>query len=229
MKIVIASSKNWFKEKCEDHDFGDLEIFWINGPEELSIDYLTQLNPNFIFFPHWNWKIDAEIFENFSCIGFHVAPLPYGRGGSPIQNLILEGFKKAPVNALVIGSEIDAGDILLSKEVSLEGTLTEIFDRISVIIKEFIVLITQGGFNKRKQLGTIKIFKRRLAQNNVLPLNQVKLETIYDFIRMLDSKEYPKAFIEIENLRFEFSSAQLNQDFIEAKVIIKKSLRSDLL
>ena len=57
----------------------------------------------------------------------------------------------------------------------------------------------------------------------------MKLETIYDFIRMLDSKEYPKAFIEIENLRFEFSSAQLNQDFIEAKVIIKKSLRSDLL
>jgi methionyl-tRNA formyltransferase len=224
LKIVIASSKNWFKEKCEIHDFGDLEIFWINGPEELSLDYLTQLNPSFIFFPHWNWKIDAEIFENFSCVGFHVAPLPYGRGGSPIQNLILEGFKQAPVNALIIGSEYDAGDILLSKGVSLEGTLSEIFDRISVIIKEFIVAITQGRFNKRKQLGTVKTYKRRLAQDNALPLNQIKLQKVYDFIRMLDSPEYPKAFIELENFRFELSSAKLNKDFIEAKVIIKKSL-----
>ena len=224
MKIVIASSKNWFKGKCEDYDFGDLEIFWINGPEELSLDYLTQLNPNFIFFPHWNWRIDAEIFDNYFCVGFHVAPLPYGRGGSPIQNLILEGFKQAPVNALIIGSEFDAGDILLSKEVSLEGTLAEIFDRISVIIREFVVVITQGSFNKRKQLGTVKTFKRRLAQDNVLPLNQIKLEKVYDFIRMLDSPEYPKAFIELENFRIEFSSAKLNKDFIEAKVIIKKSL-----
>ena len=224
MKIVIASSKNWFKEKCEDYDFGDLEIFWINGPEELSLDYLTQLNPNYIFFPHWNWKIDAEIFKNYICIGFHVAPLPYGRGGSPIQNLILEGFKQAPVNALIIGSELDAGDILLSKEVSLEGTLAEIFDRISVVIKEFIELSTQGNFNKIKQSGPVKIFKRRLEQENVLPLNQIKLEKVYDFIRMLDAPEYPKAFIELENFRFEFSSAKLNKDFIEAKVIIKKSL-----
>ena len=223
MKVVIASSKTWFKKKSGDYDFGDLDIFWINDPEELSLEYLNQLNPNFVFFPHWNWKIDAEIFENFFCIGFHVAPLPYGRGGSPIQNLILEGFKEAPVNALIIGSEYDAGDILLSKEVSLEGTLAEIFDRISVIIQEFIVSIIQGNFKSRKQSGNIKIFKRRLEQENVLPFDKKNLGSVYDFIRMLDSPEYPKAFIEVGNFRVEFSSAKLHQDSIEASAIITQS------
>ncbi len=223
MKIVIATSKTWFKEKSKNYDFGDLDVFWINDPEELSLDYLDQLKPKFIFFPHWSWKIDAEILKNFSCIGFHVAPLPYGRGGSPIQNLILEGFKQAPVNAVIIGSEYDAGDILLSKEVSLEGALIEIFDRISPIIQEFIVLITQGNFKSRKQSGTIKIFKRRHEQENGLPVDKKNLESVYDFIRMLDSPEYPKAFIELGNFRMEFSAAKLHQASIEASVIIRQS------
>ncbi len=30
-----------------------------------------------------------EIFENWACVVFHMTDLPYGRGGSPLQNLIV--------------------------------------------------------------------------------------------------------------------------------------------
>jgi len=37
------------------------------------------------------WIILKEIFENYEIILFHMTDLPYGRGGSPLQNLIVRG------------------------------------------------------------------------------------------------------------------------------------------
>ena len=67
------------------------------------------------------------------CIGFHTAPLPYGRGGSPIQNLIIRNFKIAPVCAIKMTNKFDAGPIFLKEKVSLSGNLDAIFNRISLI------------------------------------------------------------------------------------------------
>ena len=38
------------------------------------------------------------------------------------------------------------------------------------------------------------------------------IEKVYDYIRMLDAEGYPKAFIENEYFRFEFSRATLKSD-----------------
>lgn len=39
--------------------------------------------------------------------------LPYGRGGSPVQNLILNGHKKTIISALNVTKDLDAGDVYL--------------------------------------------------------------------------------------------------------------------
>ena len=98
MKLIICNSKNWFKldEKLKSN----LEVIMISKKDELKKDLIARYNPEYIFFVHWNWKVKKEIYSNFKCILFHTAPLPYGRGGSPIQNLILKGFKKSPVCAI---------------------------------------------------------------------------------------------------------------------------------
>ena len=50
--------------------------------------------------------------QDLNRIVFHTAPLPYGRGGSPIQNLIVRGhISPAPVCALKMVSGLDEGPI----------------------------------------------------------------------------------------------------------------------
>ena len=76
----------------------------------------------------------------------HPSPLPKYRGGSPIQNQIINGEKKSAVTIFKINNILDGGDIYYQKKISLEGSLNEIFDRI-------IKLGTEGTLriiNKKK-------------------------------------------------------------------------------
>lgn len=72
---------------------------------------------------------------------FHTAPLPFGRGGSPIQNLIARKIDAAPVCAFRMTDVLDGGPIYDSIQVSLSGTIEEIFNRIANIIDTLIIKI----------------------------------------------------------------------------------------
>jgi len=99
VKIIIACSNKWCQDKKFLNQINNLEVTLISTKKQLNSRKLDNVSPRFIFFPHWNWKVPKTIYEKYECIAFHTAPLPYGRGGSPIQNLILNGFKSAPVCA----------------------------------------------------------------------------------------------------------------------------------
>ena len=70
------------------------EFFVIRDKKDLNIKYINEINPRFIFFAHWSSIIPKSIHEDFECVIFHMTDLPYGRGGSPLQNLIVRGHKK---------------------------------------------------------------------------------------------------------------------------------------
>ena len=93
MNFVIVSEKKWSKKLMESLPSsvsGDFVL--IDNREDFNPDYLTDINPRYVFIPHWSYIIPAEIFEKFECIVFHMTYLPFGRGGSPLQNLIEEFF-----------------------------------------------------------------------------------------------------------------------------------------
>ena len=129
MRIVICNSKTWFELRPEISAIHD--VLNIETKSDLSLDVLTNFQPELIFFPHWNWLVEKQIFTKFTCIVFHVAPLPYGRGGSPIQNLIKRGFTSSPVCALKMAGGIDDGPIYDKEEISLKilGKPLQAFDR----------------------------------------------------------------------------------------------------
>ncbi|MEA1884491.1 MAG: hypothetical protein U9N62_08245 [Thermotogota bacterium] len=76
----------------------------------------------------------------------------------------------------------------------------------------------------KEQQGEITPFKRRKPEESNIE-NLKTLEQIYDNIRMLDGEGYPKAFIETDQFKVEFSRASLKQDGIitDAKIILKKA------
>lgn len=205
MNIAIACSKDWFKLNLKSKN--KKKIYLLKKKRELSLSKLNQIKPDYIFIPHWNWKIPKNIFQKFNCIGFHTSPLPYGRGGSPIQNLILEEYKKSPVCAFKVTENFDEGDIYITKMINLNGSLFDIFERINEKVNYMIEFIIKNNPKPKKQKGKIKYFKRLNANhNNISNFND--LTKIYDVIRMVDGPGYSPSFIKFKNIKIEFYNAK---------------------
>ena len=219
INYIVASSKDWFKEHPKSEEYEELNFIEISNKEDLKLEYLEKINPRYIFFTHWNWKVSSEIYKRFECVAFHTAPLPYGRGGSPIQNLILKGLKNSPVCALKMTDILDGGPIYDSFEVSLDGTISEIFSRIATCVEKLIVLICQNNPHPIEQNGEVVEFKRLSNSDNEL-LSKHSIKELYDRIRMVDGLDYPRAFINYGNHKIEFSEAYLDGNHLLAKIKI---------
>lgn len=210
MKFVIANSNPIIIQSFKNHFKSD-DFHFIENKLELNLARLKEINPKYIFFPHWSYLIPKAIFHNFECIVFHMTDLPFGRGGSPLQNLISRGISHTKISAIKVIKDLDSGPIYLKKDLCLNGNAEEVFLRASVIISEMIDDIIDNNPTPLEQTGDPVLFKRRSPDmSNIKNLKQ--LEQLYNHIRMLDADGYPKAFIENENFRFEFSRASYKSD-----------------
>ena len=81
MRIVICNSKTWFELRPEISAIHD--VLNIETKSDLSLDVLTNFQPELIFFPHWNWLVEKQIFTKFTCIVF---PLRTWRQSNPKLN-----------------------------------------------------------------------------------------------------------------------------------------------
>jgi methionyl-tRNA formyltransferase len=229
MRFVIATIKSWNIKKAEEMiKKNKHQIKLITEKEELSYGNLNSFNPEYIFFPHWSWIIPDNIYNNFNCVVFHMTDLPYGRGGSPLQNLIVRGIENTKISALKVDGGLDTGPIYLKKDLNLYGSAEEIFLRASnLIFDEMIPEIINNEILSKEQKGEVVEFKRRKSYQSEIK-KDFSLSKIYDYIRMLDAEGYPDAFIKYGDLKLEFSRAKLTDDGIVADVKIKRLNEDDL-
>ncbi len=218
MRLVICNSKKWFK--LDQKILKQHEILPVRDTDELTVEMLREFDPDLVFFPHWNWVVSEEIFNCYRCIVFHTAPLPFGRGGSPIQNLILNGHSSTPVCAIEMKQKVDSGAIYLKEEISLAGPLWQIFERLNRAVNNLIITLTENLLEPVPQEGNVVEFKRlSIEDNELLPL--LTLDEIYDRIRMVDAPSYPSAFINFGDHVIEFSDVTRDDDAIVGKMRIK--------
>lgn len=211
---VVATIKDWHIKQFHENS-NQLNGNWhlITSPDVLSIDNMRQLAPEYIFFPHWSWLVPEEILNEFNCVCFHMTDVPYGRGGSPLQNLIIRGHKKTMLTALKMEKALDSGPIYLKVPLSLKGSAQEIYSESAKLIIVMMKTIATIMPEPLSQEGPVELFKRRSPKQSELP-NSVKLEQLYDHIRMLDADTYPKAFLNFGNFKLEFNQAQMDNDHI---------------
>lgn len=222
MNYLVVTIKSWNIDNFKKLQKSDQKNKWHIISEDLTLEKVKKINPRYIFFPHWSWIIPAEIYKNYECIVFHMTDLPYGRGGSPLQNLIVRGHKNTKVSAIKVEKELDAGPIYLKRDLELKGNAKHILQKLSDVTFEMIKEIAKKEPTPIPQKGKIVKFKRRQAKDgNIKKLKS--LEEIYDYIRMLDAEGYPPAFLESKDLKFEFKDAELLDGEIIAKVIITKN------
>ncbi len=221
--IVVVTIKSWnvgnfrkIEKELEGYNWTLME-----DKEDLTYERLKELDPAYVFFPHWSWIIPKDIYENFECVVFHMTDLPFGRGGSPLQNLISRGIYKTKISAIRVVRGLDAGDIYMKRDLDLSrGSAEEIFKKASEIIYNMMAEIIRDRPAQKKQEGEVVEFKRRTPEESRIP-DGAPISKVHDWIRMLDGEGYPPAFIETGGIRMEFSNSRLSDGKVRAHVTIK--------
>ena len=143
--LLVLSSRPWNVSLADRISRRlDRGVEKITSPSELNKEAIKKIDPEWIFVPHWSHWIPESIWSTWPTVIFHMTDLPYGRGGSPLQNLIQRGHDTTMITALRCDEGCDTGDIYLKRTLSLCGTAEEIFIRADTIIEQMIEQIVLG-------------------------------------------------------------------------------------
>lgn len=218
MKYLIISKNNlWSRtllKSLKSAPVGDL--YYSAVCDKKLID---DINPDWIFFFHWSNIVNKEIYNKHKCVVIHTGILPKNRGGSPLQNQIIQNQTISEVNLLEMSDQIDAGGVYKSYPITLQGNITDIWLSIAEVAGKLIKEFLENPTNPLPQIGQPHTFKR--IKSNQIDVNGNLLD-FYNQIRMVDSVEYPSSFLEIGNFRLEFSRAKFNSNNLIADVKITK-------
>ncbi len=222
-KYLVLGCKPWNRRLFEE-SLQQLpgRWFYLDSPAQFSLALARKFSPRYIFFLHWSWKVPEEIVGEFECVCFHMTDVPFGRGGSPLQNLIVRGKHDTKLTALRMTENFDAGPVYLKEFLSLEGGAEEIYLRAGQLSATMIQRIIREEMTPVAQQGRAVNFKRRKPVESRVG-SPASLEELYDFIRMLDAHDYPRAFLQHSGFRFELSRPALYDGRIVADVKITRA------
>jgi methionyl-tRNA formyltransferase len=201
MNILFCAYRDWATQILST-----LEI----SLKQHSFDLVTQANKvnealtekayDLIFFIGWSWLVEEDIIDRYFCVCLHPSPLPKYRGGSPIQNQIINGETSGAVTLFRMDNLIDHGPIIFQEDIPLQGTLEEVFKRIEQVgargitqIIDYYPNILQIPQNESEAT----YFKRREPKNSeitLFDLQNLSSVQIHNKVRCLQ-EPYPTPFI----------------------------------
>lgn len=218
-RFVVATIKSWNIKNYEKlkNKYRNDEFRLINKKDDLSSEFLERYKPRYIFFPHWSWIIPKSIYENYECVVFHMTDLPFGRGGSPLQNLIVRGVYDTKISAIRASKRMDTGDVYFKEKLDISiGSADEILSWVSdIIFNRMIPRFMNEDPVPVPQEGEIVEFRRRTPDQSEIPDN-LSQRQIYDYIRMLDGEGYPTAYKRYRGGRIYFKHAELEAGAVKA-------------
>ena len=178
----------------------------INKLNKKHIKKINEIKPDLIFTYGWSDYLPTELRNIAPCLILHPSKLPKYRGGSPIQNQLIDNINNSAVSILYAENKLDSGNILYQSSLSLDGYLDDILNRIiekgvigSIkIIRSF----KKNKLKSKKQNHKISTFyKRRTPDQSQILLKDFKKKEakyFYNLVRGLQNP-YPIAFIECKN------------------------------
>ena len=138
MKMILSPVKEYSLE----NDFKIYQPERLKKNEEM-INEIRELDPDIICVVAYGMILPKEILDipKYGAINVHPSLLPQYRGSSPIQYAIINGDRKTGVTTMYLDTKMDAGDIILQKEVRIgtDETTGELWSRTSGIGAKLLV------------------------------------------------------------------------------------------
>lgn len=199
MRVACVGYRDWALNIYDRLAASTDHIFLIfRSKAQFNVDALDDFKPDLVLFYGWSWIVSADLLERHTCLMLHPSPLPRYRGGSPIQNQIIAGDSSSKVSLFVMTDKLDAGDLVGQHDLSLAGTLDEIFKRIEDSGLELTRHLLEHGLQRIPQDNLVATYcKRRTPSDSEITAEELAsqpAEYLYNKIRML-ADPYPNAYI----------------------------------
>ena len=155
----------------------DIEVI---QPENINVSSITEklksLNPDLFVVVAFGQKLSEETLNipKIYPVNIHASLLPKFRGSSPIQAAISNLDKTTGITTMIMGKELDNGDILLSSEtdISPDETAETLHDRLAEMGGDLICLTLDA-----------------ISANSITPIPQNhKLATFAPMLKKSDGK-----------------------------------------
>ncbi len=108
-----------------------------------GIDEISALNPDIVVTAAFGQILSDAFLQipKYGVLNVHASLLPKYRGSAPIQWAIIDGEKTTGITIMRTVKKVDAGDILLKKEIEIgeKETACELFDRLALLGGESII------------------------------------------------------------------------------------------
>jgi methionyl-tRNA formyltransferase len=199
MRIACVGYRDWALN-IYDRLAGSMDHTFLifRSKVQFEVDALNDFKPDLVLFFGWSWIVPTDLLERHTCLMLHPSPLPRYRGGSPIQNQMIAGETVSKVSLFVMTDELDAGYIVGQKNLSLAGSLAEIFKRIEDAGVELTQNVLQYGLQRVPQNHALATYcKRRFPADSEITIEEFSSQPaayLYNKIRML-ADPYPNAYI----------------------------------
>jgi methionyl-tRNA formyltransferase len=203
-------------------------------PNDINTIYklLKERDINIVFLYSWSWLVKKPLLDSFICICLHPSPLPKYRGGTPIQNQIINGEMDSAVTLFKMNEGIDAGDIYQQTAISLLGNINNIFDRMTdvgtIMTKNLIndALNRDLKFEPQNDLDKYPPLKRRKPEQSEITLMELKTKKfaeLNNFVRGLLAP-YPNAFIRFDTQVLKIQEVLHHKELPQNAIFIKDNI-----
>jgi methionyl-tRNA formyltransferase len=186
-------------------------------PEDIEL--IKKINPDLILSLGWRRLIPKIIFTlpKLGTINIHDSLLPKYRGFAPINWSVINGEKESGITAHYIDDNIDTGNILLQKKVSIDpnDTATIVYNKLIDIYPEFIKsLVTNVESNNIKIISQSNnegfVCSRRFPKDGKIDWKNDRTK-IFNLVRGL-SDPYPNAFFIFKKKIIFIKNIELSKD-----------------
>ncbi len=199
MRIVCIGYRDWaiaiYKQLMTNSEH---EYLLIEAATTFDQKSVYNYNPDLVLLYGWSWIVRDELIDDFHCLMLHPAPLPKYRGGSPIQNQIINDESESAVTIFLMDKGIDTGPIFAQEKFSLIGDLDEVFERIITLGVKLTQRIIDGGLSTVEQDDSNATYcRRRKPSESEITIEELLTKPasyLHNKIRMLQDP-YPNAYI----------------------------------
>ncbi|WP_103534340.1 methionyl-tRNA formyltransferase [Streptomyces sp. SM11] len=213
-----AYEKIWSDSVADLAEKHGVPVIIRNRPDDELFELLREVAPDIIVANNWRTWIPPRIYDlpRHGTLNIHDSLLPAYAGFSPLIWALINGEPEVGVTAHMMDEELDAGDIVVQRAVTVGATdtATDLFHRtvdlIAPVTVEALGLIASGqtGFT-RQDRSKASFFHKRAEEDIRIDWNW-PAEDLERLVRA-QSAPYPAAFTFHRGQRIEVVSAVVSQ------------------
>ncbi|MEU3205722.1 methionyl-tRNA formyltransferase [Streptomyces cyaneofuscatus] len=217
-KSEHAYEKIWSDSVADLAEKHGIPVIIRNRPDDELVERLKEVAPDIIVANNWRTWMPPEIYNLpvHGTLNIHDSLLPAYAGFSPLIWALINGEPEVGVTAHLMDEELDAGDIVIQRSVTVgpADTTTDLFHRtvdlIAPVTNEALGLIASGQTEFTRQDRSKASFFHKRAEEDIRIDWTWPAEDLERLIRA-QSAPYPSAFTFHKGQRLEVLSAVVSE------------------